>query len=78
MVDQIISMVSKFGCGALTKKFDVKAAYRNIALHPSDRYLQGMRWQNQFYVDLALPFGLCSAPHIFNGMDPHQQASFIF
>ena len=68
MVDQIISMVSKFGRGALMAKFDVEAAYRNIAVHPSDRYLLGMWWRNQFYVDLALPFGLHSALNIFNSV----------
>ena len=68
-VDQIISMVSKFGRGALMAKFDVEAAYRNIAVHPSDRYLLGMRWWNQFYADLALHFGLRSAPHIFNSVE---------
>lgn len=47
-------------------KFDVEAAYRNIAVHPADRYLLGMKWRGQYYVDLALPFGLRSAPYIFN------------
>ena len=47
-------------------KFDVEAAYRNIAIHPSDRFLLGMKWRSKFYVDLALPFGLLSAPYIFN------------
>ena len=47
-------------------KFDVKAAYRNIAVHPADCYLLGMKWRGQYYVDLALPFGLRSASHIFN------------
>ena len=35
---------------------------------PSDRYLLGMKWRNQYYVDLALPFGLRSAPFIFNAI----------
>jgi len=61
-VDQIINMVSKYGPGALMAKFDVEAAYRNIAVHPSDRYLLGMKWRNLYYVDLAPPFGLRSAP----------------
>ena len=33
---------------------------------PSDRHLLGMEWQNQLDVDGALPFGLRSAPKIFN------------
>ena len=28
----------------------------------------GIRWRNQFYIDLALPFGLRSTPHIFNSL----------
>ena len=43
-------------------KFDVEAAYRKIAVHPADHYLFGMKWWGQYYVDLALPFGLRSAP----------------
>lgn len=67
-VDQIIRMISSYGLGALIAKFDVEAAYRNIAVHPSDRYLLGMRWRKHYYVDLALPFGLRSAPYIFNSV----------
>ena len=25
-----------------------------------------MKWRGQYYLDLAFPFGLCSAPYIFN------------
>ena len=39
-------------------KFDVESAHRNIAIHPSDRFLFGIKWRSKFYVDLALPFGL--------------------
>ena len=67
-VDQIIRMISSYGLGALIAKFDVEAAYRNIAVHPSDRYLLGMRWRKHYYVDLAVPFGLRSAPYIFNSV----------
>ena len=67
-VDEIISMVGKYGRGALMAKFDVEAAYRNVAVHPSDRFLLGMKWRDQFFVDLTLPFGLRSAPYIFNSV----------
>ena len=50
MIDQVIRMVSQFGQGALM-------ANRNIAIHPSDRFLLGIKWRSKFYVDLALPFG---------------------
>ena len=67
-LDQIIRMVAKHGRGAMMAKFDVEAAYRNVAVHPEDRYLLGMKWRGQFFVDLALPFGLRSAPYIFNSI----------
>ena len=64
----MIQLVSQFGPGALMAKFDVEAAYRNVPVHPSDRYLLGMKWRNHYYVDLTLPFGLRSAPFIFNAI----------
>ena len=65
-LDEIITMISLYGKGAKMAKFDVEAAYRNIPVHPSDRFLLGMKWDNHYFVDLALPFGLRSAPYIFN------------
>lgn len=37
-------------------------------MHPSDRPLLGMRWRNRLFVNKTLPFGLRSAPKIFNAM----------
>ena len=67
-LDAVIHMVARYGPGALMAKFDVEAAYRNIAVHPDDRFLLGMKWRDQYYVDLTLPFGLRSAPFIFNSV----------
>lgn len=64
-VDQVIHMVSRLGRGALMAKFDVEAAYRNIPVHPADWFL---KWRDSYYVHLTLPFGLCSAPYIFNAV----------
>ena len=61
-------MVAQHGPGALMAKFDVEAAYRNIAVHPDDRSLLGMKWRGQFFIDLTLPFGLRSVPFIFNSV----------
>ena len=49
-------------------KFDIKNAYRNIPVHVDDRRLLGMRWKGKYYVDLALSFGLRSAPAIFSSV----------
>jgi hypothetical protein len=63
-----VAMVAKRGRGALMAKFDVQSAYHNVAVLPSQRYLLGMKWRGKFYVDLVLPFGLRSAPFIFNSI----------
>jgi hypothetical protein len=57
--------VRSLGANALLAKVDVKAAFRCIAVHPSDRWLLGMRWNGSFYADLALPFGMKSSPGIW-------------
>jgi len=43
-------------------KVDVKSAYRNVPVHPEDKWLMGMAWRVVLFVDTALPFGLWSAP----------------
>ena len=67
-VDQVIRMVFRYGPSALVAKFEVESTYQNIPVHPDDCFLLGMRWRGQFYVDLLLPFGLRSAPFIFNSI----------
>ena len=37
-------------------------------MHPDDRWLLGTIWENALYIDTALPFGLRSAPKIFNAL----------
>ena len=44
-VDDMACEVVKLGKGALTAKFDLKAAYRNMPVHPDDRWLLGMVWK---------------------------------
>lgn len=46
----------------------MEAAYHNIAVNLSNRFLLGMIWRGKYFVDLALPFGLRSAPYIFNSV----------
>ena len=61
-------MKVKTGRGALMGKSDVQKAYRIIPIHPEDRYLLSMKWRDKYFVDIALPFGLRSAPGIFNSL----------
>ena len=54
------------GRGALMAKIDVKSAFRLCPVNPDEQHLLGMRWKGQFFYDRVLPFGLRSAPYIFN------------
>ena len=46
--------------------FDVESAYCHVLVHSDDCYLLGMKWQVKYFINLALPFGLRSAPYIFS------------
>ena len=61
-------MITEFGPATLLAKLDLESAYRNVPVHPADRWLLGMKWKEEIYVDSALPFGLRSAPKIFNAV----------
>ena len=67
-VDDVTTKVGEMGRRTLMAKFDLKAAYRKIAVHPDDRCLLGMSWENELYIDTTLPFGLRSAPMIFSAV----------
>ena len=67
-VDQAVRIITTRGRLTEMAKFDVESAYRLIPVHPDDRPLLGMKWKDQLYVEAVLPFGLRSAPKIFNAV----------
>ena len=67
-VDDIIDRIMSLGRGTLLAKFDVESAHRITTVHLNDRYLLGMQWQDNYFVDMVLPFGLRSAPYIFSSV----------
>ena len=54
------------GPGCFMAKTDLKSAFRLIPVHPDDWNLLGIYWKGQYYVVMYLPFGLRSAPFLFN------------
>ena len=67
-VDDVVAGIIQRGRGTLLAKMDIRQAYRNVPIHPSDRPFLGMQWQGATFVDAALPFGLRSAPLIFSAI----------
>ena len=56
------------GRNTLLAKVDIRSAYRNVTIHPDDRWLLGMSWDGSLFVDTVLPFRLRSAPKIFTAV----------
>ena len=65
-IDHAVNLMHKYGRGALLAKVDLKNAFRLCPVSPSDWPLLGIYWDNAFYVDKFLPFGLRSSPYVFN------------
>ena len=54
--DQIIRMITQLGREALIAKVDLKHAFRQCPVHPDDWPLLCYKWEDQYYVDVRLPF----------------------
>ena len=67
-VDEVATLAAQCGKGTLLAKVDTESAYRLLPVHPQDRPLQAMEWEGQIYIDSQLPFGLRSAPKIYNAL----------
>jgi len=65
-LDIAIRLIAKAGPGAILMKRDLKSAFRHVPVSPLDHWLLIFEWDGKFYVDMFLPFGLRTAPRIFN------------
>ena len=59
------------GPGTQLAKLDISEAYRIVPVHPCHSVLLGMEWHQNCYLDCCLPFGLRSAPKLFNAVAIH-------
>ena len=67
-IQDVIRQIILLGPNTQLAKIDIKSAYRVCPVHPDDRLLLGMSFQGKVYIDTALPFGMRSAPKIFNAV----------
>lgn len=74
--DRILRMIATFGRGALIAKVDLRHAFRQCPVHPDDWPLLCYQWENKYFVDLCLPFGLRSSPALFNRLADALEAVF--
>jgi len=65
-ITEAISAIQHFGNSCSLVKRDFESAFRHIPVSPLDTPLLGLYWQNTYYAEQYLPFGLRTAPYIFN------------
>ena len=65
-IDKAISAIQRFGSDCFMAKTDIESAFRLFPVHPHDWELLGMFWNGFCCFNKVLPFGLRSAPFIFN------------
>lgn len=65
-IDDAIAILNSLGPDTLMAKIDLKSAFRQCPVRPDDWHLLGLKWRDQFYFDKCLPFGLRSAPFLFD------------
>ena len=64
--EDALDHVRRAGVGAILVKHDLADAFRHIPIHPADWWLFGFEWQGKQFQERFLPFGLRTAPRIFN------------
>ena len=67
-IDAVYDFINQMGPGTLLSKINLKDTFRLIPVHLSQWNLLGICWKTRFYMDTCLPFGLRSAPYLFNGL----------
>lgn len=65
-VGEVITIIQELGEGAVMLKLDFADAFRQIPVSPLDTPLLGFSFDDYFYAERFLPFGLHTAPYIFN------------
>ena len=63
--DRALKIVRSLGSGCLMSKIDIESAYRCIPVRPADWPLLGLQWNNEYYFDIVMQFGITSATAIF-------------
>ena len=63
-VDDFVALIKQKGRGCLLYKLDLRRAYRQISICPSDYNLVAYSWKKHIFCDAVLPMGLRSSAFI--------------
>jgi len=62
---EAVMAITKMGKGCYLAKYDIRDAFKLIRVRPDQQSVLGVFFMGRYYVELVLPFGLKSAPAIF-------------
>ena len=65
-IEDAIRAVQVQGQNSILMKRDFESAFRHIPISRQDTPLLGFCWKENYYAECFVPFGLCTAPYIFN------------
>ncbi|KAG2005332.1 hypothetical protein GB937_008875 [Aspergillus fischeri] len=65
-IDDIYDQIIKAGPGCTIIKRDIKDAFRIVPVAEDNQHLLAFQWNDSTYVECCLPFGLATAPFLFN------------
>ena len=65
LVDAALRFIKQLGWNTMSIKVDLKSVYRMVPIHPQDRQLFGVWWDDQILLTRHCPFGLYSARKLF-------------
>lgn len=65
-IEDAIQAVQQFGGNSILIKREFESAFRHIPVSPIDTPLLGFQWEDIFYAERFLHFGLRTAPYLFN------------
>lgn len=60
-IDDVINYVESKGFSVALATIDIRWAYRNFPGCPLDYPLNTIKFQGQYYLDMAMPFGACTS-----------------
>lgn len=77
-VAKAIHLIMKLPKGAVTRKSDIKSAFKIIPIHPDDHHKLGLFIFGKYYYDVTLPMGAASACQIFEAFSTALEAIHCF
>lgn len=66
-IDNVVAPIEA-GQGSMLAKMDIEQVYRNIPVHPEDRFFLIIQWEGKAFLDTVHPFGFSSAPLLFSAV----------